>query len=392
MRPVSAIERTILHLDLDAFFVSVERLIHPELQGKPLIIGGKTDSNRGVVSACSYEARKYGVHSGMPIATARRLCKDATFVKGSYGMYGKYSAIVTQIIYEASPLFEKASIDEFYIDLSGMGRFHSSLQWSEELKKKIVQETGLPISFGLSTNKTVAKIATDFCKPDGQKHVPEKEIIDFLRPMPVEKIPGIGKQTQAELNNMGIYFIRDLQEIQPDLLTRTFGKWGKGIWEKAHGRDESPVMPYREEKSFSREQTLNTESTDPVFLTILLSRMADELAFELRSSRKLTTCVGVKIRYNDFETHTHQQKIPPTANEKDLITSSRRLFYQLYTRQGRVRLIGLKLSDLCTGDMQTELFKDSIPGLQLRQATDKIRSKFGKGSIGWAGGLFTSKK
>lgn len=380
-------ERNILHLDLDAFFVSVERLLHPELNGLPVIIGGESLTNRGVVSACSYEARKFGIHSAMPIYTARKLCPEALFVRGSYDEYGKYSQLVTDVIADQSPLFEKASVDEFYIDLTGMDRFHGCLKWSENLKRKIVRETGLPVSFGLSVNKTVAKIATDYCKPNGQKNVPGPEVLEFLAPLEVEKIPGVGNQSQKELNELGIFTIRELQQIPSAILIRAFGKWGHSLWQKSHGLDDNPVVPYREEKSLSREITLQDDTTNPELLSTLLTGMADELAFELRSTGRLSACVGVKIRYSDFETHTAQVKVHPTANEQDLIPYARRLLKKLFTRRVRVRLIGLKLSQLCPGDLQTELFRDTGPVLKLREATDHIRNRYGKKSIGWAAGM-----
>ncbi len=380
-------ERNILHLDLDAFFVSVERLLHPELMGIPVIIGGESQTNRGVVSACSYEARKFGVHSAMPIVTARKLCPNARFVRGSYAEYGKYSQLVTEVIADQSPLFEKASVDEFYIDLTGMDRYYGCLKWSENLKKKIVKESGLPVSFGLSVNKTVAKIATDYCKPNGQKNVPGTEVLDFLAPLEIEKIPGVGNQSQKELNELGIFTIRELQQIPAPILVRAFGKWGHSLWQKSHGIDDNPVVPYREEKSLSREITLQDDTTNPDLLKTLLTGMADELAFELRSTGRLTACVCVKIRYSDFESHTAQNQIHPTANEQDLIPHTRKLLKKLFTRRVRVRLIGLKLTNLCPGNLQTELFRDTGPIIQLRAATDRIRNRYGKKSIGWAAGI-----
>lgn len=380
-------KRHILHLDLDAFFVSVERLLHPELNGLPVIIGGESLSNRGVVSACSYEARKYGVHSAMPIAMARKLCPEGTFVRGTYDAYGKYSGIVTEIVSERSPLFEKASVDEFYVDLTGMDRFYGTLKWSEELKKCIVKETGLPVSFGLSVNKTVSKIATDYCKPNGQIRVPGEEVLPFLGALTVDKIPGVGKQTQKELNELGIQQVRQLQQIPPDLLTRAFGKWGHTLWQKAQGIDDAPVVAYREEKSISREQTLQEDTTDPAFLNVLLTRMADELAYELRSTGRLSAHISIKIRYSDFETHTKGQQVNPTANEQEMSVVARKLLKAVFTRRVRVRLIGMKLSNLCPGYIQTDLFQDTGPGLELRAATDRIRNRYGKHVIGWAAGF-----
>lgn len=378
--------RQILHIDLDAFFVSVERLLNSSLIGVPVIIGGGTEGHKGVVSACSYEARTFGVHSAMPIVVARRLCPHGVFIKSTPGMYSRYSGMVTEIMAEESPLFEKASVDEFYVDLSGMDRFHGCYKWSESLRLRIIKETGLPVSFGLSTNKTVAKMATDYCKPNGKLNVPATEIQTFLYPLMVDRIPGVGRQTGAELKELGIHTIGQLQAVPAHFLVKTFGKWGHYLWEKAHGIDDSPVESYREEKSMSREVTLSEDTTDPAVLRTLVTGMTDELAFELRVSGRLTGCVAIKLRYKDFETHTKQQVIAPSSNEQDILPIVRTLLQKIFTRRCGVRLVGVRFSALCTGAVQGELFRDTEPLLKLRSASDKIRLKYGKGVIGWAAG------
>jgi len=386
MKTSDAAPRHILHIDLDAFFVSVERLLDSSLVGVPVIIGGGTDSQKGVVSACSYEARTFGVHSAMPIVVARRLCPHGVFIRSTPGMYSRYSGMVTEIMAEESPLFEKASIDEFYVDLSGMERFYGSFKWSEQLRSKIIKETGLPVSFGLSSNKTVAKIATDFCKPNGKINVPAHQIQSFLFPLAVDRIPGVGRQTAAELKELGIDSIGQLQAVPAHFLVKSFGKWGHYLWEKAHGIDDSPVLSYREEKSMSREITLSEDTTDPALLRTLVTGMTDELAFELRVSNRLTGCVSIKIRYSDFETHTKQQVISPSSNEQDILPKVRALLQKVFTRRTRVRLIGVRFSSLCSGATQGELFRDTEPLLKLRSASDKIRLKYGKDVLGWAAG------
>lgn len=380
-------EKTILHLDLDTFFVSVERLLNPKLNGIPVIIGGGGQLNRGVVSACSYEARKFGVHSAMPIARARELCPDATYIRGSYEQYARYSDQVTEIIAAGSPLFEKASVDEFYIDLTGMDRFHGSLKWAVGMKQAIKKETGLPVSFGLSINKTIAKIATDFGKPDGQCYVPAGEVLSFLAPLSVSAIPGVGNKSGQMLQEMGIFTIGQLQNIPSSTLKQAFGEWGNWLWKKARGIDDELVKPFREEKSISRETTLQDDTIDLKILDALLTGMADELAYELRGGGRLASCITVKLRYIDFDTHTAQYAIHPTANEQDMLPVARKLLRKLFSRRLRVRLVGLKLSGLCQGNMQQDLFRDNAPILKLRKATDGIRNRFGKDAIGWAGGI-----
>ena len=238
--------RNILHLDLDTFFVSVERLRNSALNNKPIIIGGTSD--RGVVSACSYETRTFGVYSGMPMKMARRLCPEALLIRGDMDQYSKYSHVVTDIIAEEAPLYEKMSIDEYYLDLTGMDRFFGTLKWSHELRQRIIKESGLPISFGLSTNKSVAKIATGEAKPNGELQVAQQQVLPFLSPLSIRKIPGVGHKAFQTLRTMGIDTIETLRMVPPEMVTRVLGKNGKGVWKKANGIDPTPVKPYRERK------------------------------------------------------------------------------------------------------------------------------------------------
>jgi len=381
----------ILHLDLDTFFVSVERLLQPALKGLPVIIGGEVTSSRGVVSACSYEARAFGVHSAMPIVMARRLCPQGIYLRGSHDKYGYYSELVTEVIADHSPLFEKASVDEFYIDLTGMDRFHGCFRWSHELRQRIIKESGLPVSFGLSGNKTVAKIATDACKPDGELHVPAAEARAFLSPRPVEHLPGVGPETRRTLNDLGIYSIGQLQNIPLQHLLRGFGATGRALWQKSQGLDNSPVVPYREEKSISHETTFGEDSIDQVMLESTLANMAAQLAFELRRMRKLTACVTVKLRYSDFDTHTRQQHIPYSANEQELTVYVRNLFRALFSRRVRVRLVGVRFSRLVSGNPQAALFTDTHESVHLMQAMDAVRTRFGKAAICW-GNAFVNRE
>lgn len=371
--------RQIVHLDLDTFFVSVEKLKNSSLEGKPVIIGGMSD--RGVVSTCSYEARRFGVSSGMPMKKARQLCPDAVFIRGDMELYSNYSSMVTEIINENSPVFEKASIDEHYIDITGMDRFFGSLKWARELRKKITKETGLPISFGLSVNKTVSKIATDEGKPNGEKHVEENEVEPFLWPLSIKKLPMIGLKTYQLLRSMGVVTIKTLGEIPPEMLQNVLGENGRTIWLRAHGIDHSNVEPYNERKSIGTETTFDKDSTDVLMMNNLLVSMSEELCYKLRKEQKLTSCVTVKIRYSDFNTFTMQKKIPYTAFDHKIMETASELFKKLYNRRLLIRLLGLKLSNLVNGVQQIDMFENSTEQIDLYKAMDKIRNRFGENAI-----------
>ena len=380
-------ERAIVHMDLDSFFVSVERLKDRSLYGKPLIIGGLGD--RSVVSSCSYEARTFGVHSAMPMSQARRLCPQAVIIGGDMHEYSRYSALVTQVVNDAAPLVEKASIDEFYLDISGMDRFFGAWKWSLELKQRIIRETGLPISFALSTGKTVAKIGTGQSKPDGQLHIPAGRERDFLAPLSVRKIPMIGEKTYGVLQKLGIETIGDVQRFQPDILEKALGKSGRILWNKAHAIDLAPVQPHHEQKSISKEHTFEKDTDNLKMIHDLLTTMTEKLAFSLRRKNKLTGCLTVKIRYGDFETQSHQHAIPYTSVDHDLFVLAHQLFNSLYRPGGQIRLIGLRLSDLVNGAYQIRLFEDSPAIHDLYMAMDKMRTKFGSGAVKRANSLGT---
>ena len=372
-------QRHIAHFDLDAFFVSVECLKNPALKGKPLIVGG--DGQRGIVAACSYEARKFGIESAMPALAAKRLCPHAIFLKGSYGEYSTYSRMVTSIIASKVPLFEKASIDEFYIDLTGMDKFFGVSNYTRELRETIIRETGLPISCGLSANKLVSKMATNEAKPNGYLEVPPGRETAFLWPLTVDKIPMVGKQTQAQLFNMGIKTIEQLAYTPYETLEKTFGKWGTALWNKAHGISDSIVKQYSEQKSISHENTFNEDTTDLVFLNKELVRLTEQTAYDLRDEKKLTGCVTVKIKYADFEKTTRQEIIDYTALDDVLVTKVKSLFQKLYKKGAKIRLLGVRFSQLIPFTMQMNLFDDSQERLHLYQAIDGIKNQFGKNFV-----------
>ena len=366
-------------MDLDTFYVSVERLLDNRLNGIPVLLGGTSD--RGVVASCSYEARTFGVHSGMPMRMARELCPEAAVIRGNSSTYTKYSKMVTDIVRERVPVLEKSSIDEFYADLSGMDKFYGCYQHASELRQLITKETGLPISFGLSVNKTVSKVATGEAKPDNQIKIDFGSEKPFLAPLSVKKIPMVGTKTYQSLRNLGVKKIITIQEMEIDMMQRVFGKNGRSIWKKANGIDNSPIIPYTERKSISTERTFDKDTIDVHKLTGILSAMAENLAFQLRRGEKVTSVVTVKIRYSDFNTFTKQVKIPYTSADHILIPKVLEIFKQLYGRRLLVRLIGIRYSGLVSGSYQINLFDDSINQINLYKAMDHIRNKYGERSI-----------
>ncbi|MBL0181720.1 MAG: DNA polymerase IV [Chitinophagaceae bacterium] len=371
-------QRIIAHFDLDSFFVSVEILNNPSLKGKPVIVGGR---ERGVVAACSYEARKFGIHSGMPSKKALQLCPQLIVSNSSRADYSRYSRWVTQIIASKAPLFEKASVDEFYIDLTGMEKFFKPLQWTIELRQLIIDETQLPISFGLSSNKMMAKMATNEAKPNGYLQIPFGKEKEFLAPLTVNKIPGVGDHTHEILKSMGIITIRDVSERTKEDLEERLGKWGIDLWYKSQGIHNGEVTQYHEAKSVSSENTFNENKTDMKFLKSELVRLTEKIAFELRQDEKVAGCVAVKIRYPDFETTSRQTTIPYTCADDEIIPVVKELFDKLYRKGEPVRLLGVRLSELTNDAIQTNLFDDVERKSGLYKAIDNVKNRFGKNSL-----------
>ncbi len=370
--------RSILHMDLDAFFVAVECLRDDRLKGIPLIIGGQ--NGKGVVTSCSYEARKFGVHSAMPMRLAMQLCPHAKVISGDMEAYSHFSHIVTAIIAEEAPVFEKSSIDEFYVDATGLDRFFGTYKWAMMLRKRIKQETGLPISMGLSINKMVAKVATGENKPDGEGYVPRGEQEQFLAPLPVRKIPMIGPKTTQFLAEMGITHVHLLRQMPLSLLEKAFGINGRELWRRARGIDHSPVHSFSERKSMSTECTFG-QSMDVIQLQSMLTAMVEKLCHKLREENWLTSCVTVKIRYTNFDTETRQKHIPYTSSDRYIITEVTSLFERLFTRRMQLRLVGVRLSNLVHGNYQINLFEDTAESINLYQAMDKIKTLHGPHSI-----------
>lgn len=371
--------KTIAHMDLDTFYVSVERLQDNRLLGVPVLLGGVGD--RGVVASCSYEARAFGVHSGMSMKMARQLCPEGIVVKGESGTYSKYSKMVTEIIREDVPVLEKSSIDEFYLDLTGMDKFFGCYKLASHIRERIVKETGLPISFGMSINKTVSKIATGEAKPNNQLNIDLGLEKPFLAPLPVGKIPMIGKKTAFMLSRMGVQKIYTLQEMPLELLEKAFGKNGKMMWEKANAIDNSPLIPYHEKKSISTERTFMKDTIDVRKLKDMVIAMVEQLAYELRHGQRVCSNISIKLRYSDFQTVSKQKQIPYTASDHSLIAHAKELFDSLYSRRVRIRLVGVRLGDLAGGGHQIDLFNDDDKIINLYQAMDAMKSRYGANAV-----------
>jgi len=372
-------ERVVANLDLDSFFVSVERVRNSKLNDIPLIIG--SSSGRGIVASCSYEARKFGVTIAMPMRYALRLCPQARVLKGDMELYSDYSHLITQIIESEAPLMEKASLDEFYIDVTGMDRFFGCFKWTDELARKITRESGLPLSFGVSVNKTVSKIATAEGKPLGKLQVEKPNVRPFLNPLSIKKIPALGDSTFQLLSRIGVRKIETLADMPPDMLKQLVGSGGTDLWKKANGIDEQPVEPYTEKKSVSTEQSFDQDTIDLARIRSVMVSMIEKLGFQLRKEQWLTSTVVVKIKYNNLDTHTMQSRIPYTSCDHLLIKAANALFDKLYERRMRLRLVGVRLTGLVRGNYQINLFEDTSEMISLYQAIDRMKNRYGVDAV-----------
>jgi DNA polymerase IV len=368
----------IAHFDLDSFFVSVEIRNDPSLKGKPVLVGGY---ERGVVAACSYEARKFGIHSAMPMKRALQLCPHAIVTSASRDQYSKYSRWVTEIIAERVPLFEKASIDEFYIDFTGMEKFFGASKYARQLREEIIKETGLPLSAGISSARFISKMATNEAKPNGFLEIPHGKEIEFLWPLGIEKINGVGKQTELLLKSFGIYTIEDIARTPLALMERYAGKWGEALWHKAHGRGSTEIATDWEQKSMSHENTFDRDHTDIDFLHKELVRLTEKTAYSLREDGRMTGCITVKIRYSDFETTSRQETVSYTALDDILIAKVKDLFNKSYQKGRAVRLLGVRFSHMIPITMQMSLFENNMEKLNLYKAVDEIKERFGSQSV-----------
>ena len=371
--------RTIFHLDLDAFFVSVERIIDPSLEGKPVIVGANPEYGRGVVAACSYEAREYGLHSAMPIRQAYRLCPNGIYLHGHHGEYSRFSKAVKYILEQYAPMLEQASIDEFYMDFTGCRHIYGSLfAFAQKLQKEVWDRLSLPCSIGIASNKTVAKIASDCMKPKGITYVLPGMEKEFLSPMPVETIPGVGKVTLESLHSKGFYTIGDITKLSEDYFTAAFGKWGIDLWRKAHGEGSEYLSPPQDRKSISKERTYGEDVTDKKKIEGTLFKLTGEVCQMLRDRNWQTSTISIKLRYSDFVTITRAKTVKPTDDDKTVFETALKLFRNSYTRRVSVRLIGIHITNFCEYGEQEVLFADKeVLREKMLRAVTKIRDKYG---------------
>jgi DNA polymerase IV len=383
----------ILHVDMDAFFVSVELLDRPELRGKPVVVGGQPN-RRGVVSAASYEARRYGIHSAMPLRTAGKLCPHAIFLEGRHDLYAEWSDRVATILSSFSPVVEMASIDEAYLDLSGTTRLHGPpLAAAHALLTEIGAKTGLPCSAGLARTRLVAKVASDQAKPRGLVWVPAGAETKFLSPLSVRRIPGIGRVTEAALAVMGIETVGQLAAIPEERLQKVFGRWGTALYRKAHGEDSYEFVIDAEPKSISHSHTFGSDTTNRSTLESMLSNLCQKGAKRLRDAGLDTRTVTLRIRYSGFQTVTRAHSLPePTHLDPVLLATLGRLFEKHWTRRP-VRLIGIEFGSLTHGANQIGLFDPEARQKleRLARATDQLRDRFGFAAIQFGGSLGAAK-
>jgi DNA polymerase-4 len=372
--------RRIMHIDLDAFFVSVEQVLNPELKGKPVVVGGKPD-RRGVVAAASYEARAFGIHSAMPLATASRLCPQAIFIEGNFAKYREASQKFMAILADFSPYLEPLGIDEAYLDATGFESIHGSIRrMAEKIRKHVKDELGLCASIGIASSKVVAKVASELSKPDGLIEVLPGEERSFLEPLPVAKLPGIGKKSEQILTGLGVNTIGQLAALPVDVLKSHFGAWGKLIHDHANGIGDDKVEPPAEAKSTSRETTFAQDTRDITFLKSTLRYLSERVGNDLRQKGKLARCVALKLRYADFTTITRQRTLAQAANTDQTIfaTGLRLLENELPREKKAIRLIGIGVANLGASGRQRDMLDLSAQRLEKLNATiDRIRQKYG---------------
>jgi len=371
-------------MDLDAFFVSCEVLHRPGLAGQPVIIGSL--SSRGVVAACSYAARQFGVHSAMPMRSARKLCPQAVYLPPNGPRYRHYALQVRKLAHAHLPVVECASIDEFYGDLTGTERFFGAEALARSLREAVRRQLGLPISMGLATTKCVAKIATGEAKPDGVRVVPAGSEAAFLAPLPLRRMPSLGPKTCARLEGLGLQTLGDLQQLSPDWLAREFGRHGIGLWKRARGRDSSPVRPGHRRKSLGAERTFGENRRCAAGLRRILIHLVEEVAFGLRTEQLLCGTLTLKLRGPAFETHTWQRPFPHTNQEETLLRVARELLASHHRDGQPVRLMGLRAGKLARGGTQGDLFGDQAARERLAAAQDALRRKYGGQPVRRAGG------
>jgi DNA polymerase-4 len=373
-------QRTIMHVDLDAFFVSVEQVLNPELRGKPVVVGGKPD-RRGVVAAASYEARAFGLHSGMPLVTAVRLCPHAIFIEGNYHRYSEASHKFMAILADFSPFLEPMGIDEAYLDVTGFESLHGTIhQMALKIKNRVKDELGIVASIGIASCKIVAKVASDHSKPDGLVEVPAGQEADFLAPLPIGKLPGIGKKTEQVLKGLGITTLGELAGMPLPAMKNRLGPFGEELQRLARGIDDRDVLPPAEAKSISRETTFSKDTSDREFLLATLRYLTERVGAELREYGKQALCVAIKVRYEDFTTITRQRTLnQPTDTDQTIFQTGAELLQAALTADKRaVRLIGTGVSHLNEPARQLSLMEITDRRLEkLNRTIDHIRNKYG---------------
>ncbi len=381
---------SILHVDMDAFFVSVELLERPELRGKPVIVGGQPNQ-RGVVTAASYEARKFGVHSAMPLRTAGRLCPHAVYLDGHHAKYSEWSDRVAAILAKFSPIVEMVSIDEAYLDLFGTERLHGPpLAATDKLLRAITRTTGLPCSGGLATTRLVAKVASDQAKPRGLLWVAPGSEARFLAPLSVRKIPGIGEVTERALRALSIETVEQLAAQPLEKLEKVFGQWGTALYRKARGGDSYEFIIDAEPKSISHNHTFGEDTEDTVALTAMLSHLSQKACKRLREAGLATRTLTLTIRYAGFDTYTRAKTLgEPTQLDADIFAAFQNLFRQHRDHRRKIRLLGVSLSGLAHGAEQLDLLSAERRAKleKLTRATDLLRDRFGFGSVQFGGSL-----
>jgi DNA polymerase IV len=383
-------QSSILHVDMDAFFVSVELLERPELRGKPVVVGGRPDQ-RGVVSAASYEARKYGIQSAMPLRAAGRLCPHAVFLDGHHEKYSEWSDRVASILAKFSPIVEMVSIDEAYLDLGGTERLHGPpLAAADKLLRTITRSTGLPCSGGLATTRLIAKVASDQAKPRGLVWVAPGMEARFLAPLPIRKIPGIGEVTERALRALGIETVEQLAVHEQEKLEKIFGQWGTALFRKARGGDAYEFLIDAEPKSISHNHTFGEDTGDVTEMESLLSHLSQKACKRLREAGLFARTLTLTIRYAGFQTYTRSKSVQePVHLDTDIHAIFLELFRAHRDAKRKVRLLGVALSGLCHGAEQFDLLEaDRREKLdRLTKAADHLRDKFGFGSVQFGGSL-----
>ncbi|MBU0472670.1 MAG: DNA polymerase IV [Bacteroidetes bacterium] len=375
--------KTIFHLDLDTFFVSVERILDPNLIGKPVIVGGNPEFGRGVVAACSYEAREFGLHSAMPIKQAYKLCPNGIYVSGTMGEYSRFSEEVKKILERYSPIIQQASIDEFYMDFTGTAKIYGSMfALGKKIQDEIKRELLLPCSIGIGSNKTIAKIGSDYGKPFGITYILPGMEKEFLAPLPVEVIPGVGRVMLESLNSKGFFKVKDITELSEEYFALTYGKAGTALWSKANGFGSSNFNINRERLSISKERTYGKDEVNITKIEDTLFNLTGKVCQLLRDKNWEAATVSIKLRYSDFVTITRAKTIKATNDDKIIFETALKLLKNAYTRRVAVRLIGIHLTNFSEFNTQETLFdNENVVRKDMLKAVTSIRDKFGFSSI-----------